>query len=92
MKKTLIILTIAFISSCGPKKEDQVNEIKNQCTELLNDPVMEQYYKKAYIDGWRENLESCKDDLKMLETCKEKILDNWSEAKAEIETQKMIQK
>jgi hypothetical protein len=89
MKQLTLLSTLVFLfTACG----ESPSRLKDKCTGVLNDPAMSQYYELSYLDGLRENINSCNGDTDCLQSNYELLLDKLATAEAEIaleESQKL---
>lgn len=87
MKKlTIITAGILILSACGPSAED----LRKRCNNLLEYPEVSAYYPDPLIQGWKQGVVDCADDVECLNKAYELLLDKAATAKAEIEIQKRM--
>jgi hypothetical protein len=86
--KKLTIITALILCSCGPSTSD----LERQGEQLLNDPVMSEYYTPAYLKGLRQVFENARGNKGMLEDVVDLILEKNAEAEAEIAVQRELEK
>lgn len=94
MKKLTIItatmFALLFFTACESEKE-KAAKVRETCYVYLHDPAMKEYYTEAYLQGFENLIEDCKDNVSLLEDTREQLLDKLAEAKAEISIRELTE-